>query len=83
MIGQALACRMGIWWCWSSQDSLWSWKDMAKQYRSEAFAAIHETKEALHEVGTIDKKTMREFDEVCLTPTRPLKPGSWALTTGD
>ncbi|MDY6784409.1 MAG: DNA-binding transcriptional regulator [Cyanobacteriota bacterium] len=41
-----------------------------KQYRSEAFAAIHETMEALHEVGAITKTTMRRFDETCLTPVR-------------
>lgn len=40
---------------------------MPKNYRSEALAAIHETMEALQEVGAIDQKTMREFDEVCLT----------------
>lgn len=37
-------------------------------------AAIHETMEALHTVGAIDKQTMRDFDEACLTPIRPLKP---------
>jgi putative transcriptional regulator len=47
---------------------------MTKKYRSEAFAAIHETAEALHEIGAIDKKTMREFDEACLTPILPLEP---------
>ena len=41
---------------------------MAKKYRSDAFAAIHETMEALHDVGAIDKQTMREFDDTCLTP---------------
>jgi|GEM_PF-2163219 len=40
---------------------------MLKTYRSEALAAIHETMEALQEVGAIDLQTMREFDEVCLT----------------
>ena len=39
---------------------------MPKQYRSDAFAAIHETMEALHEIGAVDKRTMREFDEACL-----------------
>jgi DNA-binding transcriptional regulator YiaG len=34
--------------------------------RSGAFAAIHEMMEGLHEVGAIDKQTMREFDEVWL-----------------
>jgi hypothetical protein len=28
----------------------------------------------MHEIGAIDKQTMREFDEVCLTPVRPLEP---------
>jgi putative transcriptional regulator len=30
--------------------------------------------EALHDVGAIDKQTMREFDEACLTPIRALTP---------
>lgn len=47
---------------------------MAKRYKSDAFAAIHETMEALHEIGAIDKETMREFDETCLTPVRTLSP---------
>ena len=29
-------------------------------------AAIHETMEALHEVGAIDKQMMRRFDDACL-----------------
>ena len=47
---------------------------MTKKYKSEAFAAIHETMDALHEVGVIDKQTMREFDTACLTPISPLTP---------
>ena len=47
---------------------------MASKYRSDAFAAIHETMEALHEVGAIDKQTMREFDVACLTPVRMFSP---------
>ena len=47
---------------------------MAQKYRSDALAAIHETAEALHEVGAIDKRTMREFDEGCLTPVHVLTP---------
>ena len=45
---------------------------MTKERRSEAFIAIHETMEALYEVGAVDKKIMREFDEGCLGPARPL-----------
>lgn len=47
---------------------------MSKKYRSDAMAAIHETMEALHEAGAIDKQTMRRFDDACLTPIRPLAP---------
>ena len=47
---------------------------MAKKYRSEAFAAIHETMEALHGVGAIDKQTMRGFDDACLTPVQIFAP---------
>lgn len=47
---------------------------MAKKYRSDAMAAIHETMEALHEVGAVDKKTMRDFDDTCLTNAEPIPP---------
>jgi putative transcriptional regulator len=47
---------------------------MAKKYRSDAMAAIHETMEGLHDIGAIDKQTMREFDEACLTPVHVLAP---------
>jgi len=47
---------------------------MGKKYRSEAMAAVHEAMDALHDVGAIDKKTMRRFDAACLTPVRPLTP---------
>jgi len=47
---------------------------VSKKYRSEAMAALHETMQALRDVGAIDKKTMRRFDVACLTPIRPLKP---------
>ena len=36
--------------------------------RSDAFEAIHSAAAALHCVGVIDKKTMRDFDERCFTP---------------
>lgn len=41
-----------------------------KTYKSDAFAAIHETVSDYYAAGVIDKKTMREFDESCLTPVR-------------
>jgi putative transcriptional regulator len=47
---------------------------MGKQYRSHIMASIHETAEDLYEAGLMEKRTMREFDELCLTPISPLKP---------
>jgi putative transcriptional regulator len=35
-------------------------------------AAIHETAEDLHAAGLVGKRTMRKFDETCLTPVHPL-----------
>ena len=46
----------------------------AKQYRSGLMASIHETAEGLHSAGVMNKRTMREFDELCLTPIEPLAP---------
>ena len=47
---------------------------MSNKYRSEAMASIHETMEALHKIGAVDKQTMHRFDEACLTRVRPLNP---------
>ncbi len=41
---------------------------MAKQYKSEALAAVHETAVGLAEAGVMPKRTMKVFDEMCLTP---------------
>lgn len=45
-----------------------------KQYKSEAFAAIHETMEALYQIEAIDKKTMRDFDAACLVDLSEMEP---------
>ena len=47
---------------------------MAKVHKSEAMAAVHEMMEGFHQSGAIDKQTMREFDEACLTAAEPLAP---------
>jgi putative transcriptional regulator len=47
---------------------------MKKQYRSSLMASIHETAAGLHAAGVMDKRTLREFDDMCLTPVQPLKP---------
>jgi len=36
---------------------------MPKKYRSDALAAIHETMEALHDVGAINKQTRRNLSD--------------------
>jgi putative transcriptional regulator len=38
-----------------------------KNYKSDAFAAIHASATALHKVGAINKATMRDFDEASLS----------------
>ena len=48
---------------------------MTKQYRSRVLASVHETAEGLTGAGVMSKQTMREFDELCLTPVRPLTAG--------
>jgi putative transcriptional regulator len=45
-----------------------------QQYKSEAFAAIHESMESLHQIGAIDKQTMRNFDEACLEVIEDVEP---------
>lgn len=41
---------------------------MTKKYKSEALEAIHDTMAGLHKLGIVNKTTMRDFDERCLTP---------------
>ena len=47
---------------------------MSKTYRSDAFGAIHETASDLHDAGLMDKRTLRKFDALCLTPVRQMRP---------
>ena len=47
---------------------------MGKQYKSDALAAVHDTALGLHEAGVMDKRTLKEFDELCLTPVEELTP---------
>ena len=44
------------------------------KFKSEAFEAIHSAAQGLHRAGTIDKATMREFDESCLTAQSAIHP---------
>ena len=49
---------------------------MAKnnKYKSDAFEAIHSAVSGMARAGTIDKATMRRFDESCLAVPVPLEP---------
>ena len=47
---------------------------MEKQYKSEALAAVHEAAAGLAEAGAMPMTTMREFDEMCLTPVAMMTP---------
>ena len=45
-----------------------------KPYKSIVYEAIHQTAKDFHSAGVMDKKTMRHFDSMCLTPVKPLTP---------
>jgi putative transcriptional regulator len=45
---------------------------MTKTYKSRILAAVHEAMADAHDVGVLDKKTMRHFDASCLTPVDQL-----------
>lgn len=44
------------------------------KFKSDAFEAIHSAVSDMHRAGTIDKATMREFDETCLAAPPRLEP---------
>ncbi len=46
----------------------------AERYDGDAPAAVHETALVLAEAGVIDRRTMRAFDAMCLTPVEELTP---------
>lgn len=41
---------------------------------SELLTMIHENAADLHEAGLMDKKTMKKFDKLCLTPVPTFTP---------
>ncbi len=47
---------------------------MNKTYRSDALGAVHETASDLYDTGLMDKRTLRKFDELCLTPVCQMRP---------
>jgi len=47
---------------------------MGKTYQNAALAAVHEVAQGLAEAGAMDKRTLRGFDALCLTPVEPFSP---------
>ena len=47
---------------------------MTKQYESEVLASVHEAALGLAEAGVMSKRTMRKFDEMCLTSVEDMTP---------
>jgi len=46
---------------------------MKKKYNSDFLESLHETAVGLHNIGVINDKEMREYDQDCLVPA-PQKP---------
>lgn len=44
------------------------------RFKSGAFEAVHSAVAGMARAGTIDKATMRDFDETCLAVTPPIAP---------
>ena len=45
-----------------------------RKYKSDAFEAIHSNVSGMYRAGTVDKETMREFDEACLMVPDTIEP---------
>lgn len=46
----------------------------SKSPRSPVMASVHEAVSDLHEIGLVDRETMRSFDAACLTAIEPVSP---------
>jgi putative transcriptional regulator len=53
---------------------------MTKRYKSTALALLHESMQDLHDIGLVDQKTMRKFDESCLVPVGAIVESSKTLS---
>ncbi len=47
---------------------------MKRNYRTKSLASVHEIATGLAEAGVIGRRTLKEFDALCLTPVKPLTP---------
>lgn len=49
-------------------------KKTTKKFKSDAYEAVHSAVSGMHKAGTVDKATMRHFDETCLATPEELTP---------
>ena len=47
-----------------------------RKFKSDAFEAIHSAVAGMERAGTIDKATLRDFDETCLAITPTITPAA-------
>ena len=47
---------------------------MAEQYGGDVLASVHETALDMTEAGVMSNRTMKAFDEMCLTPVEDMAP---------
>ena len=47
---------------------------MTRQYGSELLASVHETALGMTDAGVMTKRTLKTFDEMCLTPVEEILP---------
>lgn len=45
-----------------------------RKFKSTAFEAIHSAVSGMDRAGTVDKTTLRPFDETCIAPIEDLSP---------
>jgi putative transcriptional regulator len=50
-----------------------------RKFKSDAFEAVHSAVAGMYRAGTIDKATMRDFDESCLAETPSITPAAIKL----
>ena len=48
----------------------------SRKFKSDAFEAVHNAVAGMYHAGTIDKATMRDFDETCLVITPAIAPAA-------
>jgi len=52
----------------------WRFTVANKKYQTKIAESVHKTVEDLYSIRLVKKRTMKNFDEMCLTPVKPLSP---------